>query len=209
MNTFTDSNINTSNHNWASSISALLFVSIMLVLALPAKADMVNINKADEAALQQNLEGIGPKKAEAIVNYRKKNGPFNSIDDLSNVPGVGKEIMQKNRKNLSTSRGLTKAQERIQKNNNSKDSKKLSSRERRDEMKDGKSSKGKSAEMEKRTKDVSKSRDKKSAKNNKTDKKLMKDKTDKKPEQTKKTVKEKSMLDKKAKKEKKSGSNKK
>ena len=56
MKVFTDTNFNEPIHNWASSMSDLLFVSIMLVLALPARTD--------EADLQQNLEGIAPQKAE-------------------------------------------------------------------------------------------------------------------------------------------------
>jgi len=48
----------------------------------------VNINTADEAALDQ-LPGIGPKRAAAIIAYRTQNGPFGSCGDLQRVYGIG------------------------------------------------------------------------------------------------------------------------
>lgn len=51
-------------------------------------ADLVNINTADSAALQ-TLDGIGPSKAQAIIDYRTQNGPFQSIEDIQNVSGIG------------------------------------------------------------------------------------------------------------------------
>lgn len=48
----------------------------------------VNINTATEAELD-SLPGIGPAKAKDIVEYRKKNGNFKSVDDLKNVKGIG------------------------------------------------------------------------------------------------------------------------
>jgi competence protein ComEA len=51
-------------------------------------AGAVNINAADSSGLQ-NLPGIGPSKAEAIVADRTANGPFASCSDLQRVRGVG------------------------------------------------------------------------------------------------------------------------
>lgn len=48
----------------------------------------ININTATTDELD-SLKGIGPTKAKAIIDYRKKNGPFKSVDDLENVPGIG------------------------------------------------------------------------------------------------------------------------
>lgn len=54
----------------------------------PATAGAININAADASALQ-NLPGIGPSKAAAIVADRTANGPFTNCSDLQRVRGVG------------------------------------------------------------------------------------------------------------------------
>lgn len=54
---------------------------------------IVNINTATEKELQ-NLAGIGPKKAKAIINYRKKVGKIKDISELSNVQGIGNTTIQ-------------------------------------------------------------------------------------------------------------------
>jgi competence protein ComEA len=51
----------------------------------------VNINTADEASLEA-LKGIGKTKAKAIIEYRQKNGPFKTVDDLKNVKGIGDKL---------------------------------------------------------------------------------------------------------------------
>ena len=48
----------------------------------------VNLNTATVAELD-GVKGIGPSKAQAIVDYRTKNGPFKSLDDLKNIKGFG------------------------------------------------------------------------------------------------------------------------
>lgn len=48
----------------------------------------VNLNTATQAELEA-LQGIGPAKAKAIVEYREKNGSFASVDDLEKVAGIG------------------------------------------------------------------------------------------------------------------------
>jgi competence protein ComEA len=60
----------------------------------------VNVNTASQAELE-TLQGIGPAKAKAIVEYRKKNGSFKSPDDLEKVKGIGPAIMKKVRKDIT------------------------------------------------------------------------------------------------------------
>lgn len=48
----------------------------------------VNINTATQTELE-TLSGIGPSTALKIINYRKENGKFNSIDEIMNVSGIG------------------------------------------------------------------------------------------------------------------------
>ena len=85
-----------------------LFSSILLslLLALPVvsfSAESININTANKEALMSVIKGVGEKKAEAIILYRKENGPFKSIDELTNVKGVGQGMVDKHREKLSTS----------------------------------------------------------------------------------------------------------
>ena len=61
----------------------------------------VNINTADAQSLSAGLNGIGPSKAAEIVKYRETYGPFASVDELSEVKGVGKSTIEKNRNILT------------------------------------------------------------------------------------------------------------
>lgn len=58
------------------------------------EVEVVNINSADLATLQ-SLQGIGPQKAQAIIDYRKEHGNFKSIDDLSKVKGFNEKLVTK------------------------------------------------------------------------------------------------------------------
>ena len=60
----------------------------------------VSINQADAEALATVLNGVGLKKAEAIVRYREQNGPFSEIDQLQEVPGIGPSLVERNRDRL-------------------------------------------------------------------------------------------------------------
>jgi len=77
-------------------IKSLLF-SALLALSFNAAAAPVDINTADVATLAANIKGVGAKKAEAIVLYRKKHGPFKSVDDLKKIKGIGPKLIEKNR----------------------------------------------------------------------------------------------------------------
>jgi competence protein ComEA len=67
--------------------------------AAVAPQEAININTADAQALTK-LNGIGAKKAEAIVAWRKANGSFKSVDQLAEVKGIGAKTVDKNRKNI-------------------------------------------------------------------------------------------------------------
>lgn len=87
---------------------SVFLISLLLMPFTAIAASIVDINRANEATMIENWKGIGETKARAIVAYRKKNGPFKSIDDLANVKGIGEGIINNNRKLMSTTRGLSK-----------------------------------------------------------------------------------------------------
>ena len=66
----------------------------------PAKASAaksVSINSANAAVLAEYLIGIGPAKAEAIVNWRSQNGRFSNIEQLLEIKGIGTATLNKNK----------------------------------------------------------------------------------------------------------------
>lgn len=76
-------------------LAAALATALVLALtSLPALA--LDVNTASKEELQ-TLTGIGPQKAEAIVSYREEHGPFESIESLQEVPGIGPSTVAKNR----------------------------------------------------------------------------------------------------------------
>ncbi|MBJ2289904.1 helix-hairpin-helix domain-containing protein [Pseudomonas sp. MF5691] len=60
----------------------------------------VNLNTADAETLRRDLFGIGAAKAKAIVAYRETSGPFTAVDELLEVKGIGKSLLEKNRDRL-------------------------------------------------------------------------------------------------------------
>ncbi|HDS1736305.1 ComEA family DNA-binding protein [Pseudomonas sp. BP8] len=61
---------------------------------------LLNLNTAEALTLQQELNGIGKAKAEAIVAYREANGPFTSVDELLEIKGIGNALLERNRDKL-------------------------------------------------------------------------------------------------------------
>ena len=88
----------------------LIQLSVAAMLAFGSSsvfAEMVNINKASAQTIAHHLSGIGIKKAAAIVKYRNDNGVFKSVDDLTEVKGIGDGIFKKIKADLSLTKGVT------------------------------------------------------------------------------------------------------
>ncbi|MGV2878947.1 ComEA family DNA-binding protein [Pantoea vagans] len=58
--------------------------------------EQVSINEATAEQLSAAMNGVGLKKAQAIVNYREQYGPFSAIQQLSEVPGIGNALIERN-----------------------------------------------------------------------------------------------------------------
>jgi competence protein ComEA len=80
-----------------------LLLAILMWFAIYGVAlAVVNINSATKEELT-SLKGVGEKRAQEIINYRTKNGPFKTVDDLEKVPGIGPGIMKQIRSEVTTS----------------------------------------------------------------------------------------------------------
>ena len=94
-----------------------LFLFIITLFAFSSAAyAAVNINTATQAELE-TLQGIGPAKAKAIVDHRKKNGPFRSPNDLEKVNDIGPGIMKRLRKDITVGGVATVGTTGVQKEN--------------------------------------------------------------------------------------------
>ena len=86
---------------FSRAVIGVIALGVLLLLSAPfAGAGPVNINSADAATLSRELKGIGMKRAQAIVDYRKAHGPFRSADELALVKGIGPSAIEKNRADI-------------------------------------------------------------------------------------------------------------
>ncbi|MCC5793723.1 MAG: helix-hairpin-helix domain-containing protein [Chromatiales bacterium] len=76
--------------------------SLLLTLMAPTvlMAGPVNINTADAETLARELNGVGVSRAQAIIEYRERNGAFRQPEELLNVSGIGMQILEQNRENI-------------------------------------------------------------------------------------------------------------
>jgi len=94
-----------------ASVLAHAATATPAALASPAPASTVsapvqalasiNLNTADAETLKRELSGVGMAKAEAIVKHRETNGSFLTIDELLEVKGIGKALLDRNRDRLT------------------------------------------------------------------------------------------------------------
>ncbi|BAI79857.1 DNA uptake protein [Deferribacter desulfuricans SSM1] len=75
----------------------LLFLMIFIFITSVLFAK-ININTATKEELM-SLKGLGEKKAEAIIERREKK-PFDSIEELLEIKGIGKRFLEKNKDNI-------------------------------------------------------------------------------------------------------------
>jgi len=81
------------------SLSRMLPLAVAL-FPLMTWAGPVNVNTADAETISAELKGIGMSKANAIIDYRKKHGPFKNADELSLVKGIGERTVEMNRADI-------------------------------------------------------------------------------------------------------------
>ncbi len=99
---------------------------LLWLFSFGVSAGPVNINKADADAISTALKGIGPKKAAAIIQYRKEHGEFKSLKDLENVKGIGEKTTLANQKDIlftDYSQSSARASEKFVKPNTGKKTK--------------------------------------------------------------------------------------
>ena len=83
---------------FTTAAAIALLAAPTLLLAGP-----VDVNTADAETISAELKGVGLAKARAIVEYRKKHGPFRSADDLTLVKGIGERTVEINRSAIKVS----------------------------------------------------------------------------------------------------------
>ncbi len=87
---------------YRQSLVALTIGLLLLLFGSAVPAAQVDINTADAATLAKELKGIGMKRAQDIVEYRQKHGPFKSADELALVKGIGPASIARNRDIIRT-----------------------------------------------------------------------------------------------------------
>ena len=125
----------------------------------------VNVNTATQAQLE-TLNGIGPAKAKAIIDYRTKNGAFKTVEELDKVPGIGQGVLAKIKADVAVSGETTvKATEKkaddkkAAKEEKKADDKKAAKEEKKAD--DKKAAKEEKKADDKKAKDAKKAEDKK------------------------------------------------
>ena len=87
-------------HTWKHlAAAAALGLSSLTFAAEPAAP--IDVNTASAEALAEAIDGVGLKRAQAIVEFREQHGAFASVDDLAQVRGVSAGIVERNRERIT------------------------------------------------------------------------------------------------------------
>lgn len=149
------------------------FIKVFLlafVLAFSTQSFAFDINTATEEEIKQNMEGVGDKKAEAIVKYRKKHGSFKSSEDLLEVPGIGEATVNKNKDNLGLGKLKSSKGKEISKKKPKKEAKNMphkNGKNKAEKIKNPKKTKELKDSSSKETKKYKKAKDKNTKKETK------------------------------------------
>lgn len=76
-------------------------IALLIASAAALAGGPVNINTASAETLASELDGVGPSRAAAIVEYREQHGDFPSVGSLANVTGIGEVTLESNRDRLT------------------------------------------------------------------------------------------------------------
>lgn len=87
---------------WLFAALSLFAPILARAQAKPNPAKTVDLNSATVEQLQQ-LPGIGPVRAKAIVEFREKSGPFQRVEDLLAIRGISKSRFEKLRPYVTVS----------------------------------------------------------------------------------------------------------
>lgn len=87
------------------SLRHLIPCVVLLMAGAVNAGEPVDINSANAEALAEAISGVGIKKARDIVTYRQENGPFESVDELVEVSGIGMQTVEGSRENLTVKNG--------------------------------------------------------------------------------------------------------
>ncbi len=79
----------------------LMACAVLLVAGVVFAGEPVNVKTADAETLATAINGVGINKARDIISYRQKNGPFETVDEIAQVSGIGMQTVDRSRANLT------------------------------------------------------------------------------------------------------------